>query len=214
MDKTLVVMTAASVGYALGSIPFGYIVGKMRGVDLRKVGSGNIGATNAGRALGLRWFFIVFALDVLKGLIPVLTAWWLGPMLLGSTELSPDLMLIAGVGALAGHLFPVWLGFKGGKAVATGLGVMTGLCPPAAAAALLVFILVLLAWRYISLSSILAAIVAAPAFVIFTGGETWTAPFFGRFLLFVAAGLLIVWRHRSNLKRLAAGTEPKVGRLA
>ena len=190
------------VAYLVGAIPFGYLIGRLRGVDLFKVGSGNIGATNAGRVLGRKFGILVFVLDLLKGVGPVVAA--------GFAESESVNALRAGAAALAflGHLFPIWLGFRGGKGVATGLGAVSVLAPIPAAAAFATWIVVMLASRTVSLAS-LAAVVA-----LVLARLTQPAPFSSDelpitlFLLFGAA--VVTVKHRSNIGRLRAGTESQL----
>jgi len=205
-----------AAAYLAGSISFALLIGKMRGVDIRKHGSGNVGATNAGRVLGRKWGILCFVLDVAKGALPVAIAgvvmdvtsradlgaeawWWLG----------------VAVAAVVGHMFPVWLKFKGGKGVATGLGVLLGFWPLltlAAVVAAVVWIAMMLAFRIVSLASMIASMTLPPAVAIIgrMRGSEWAdlLPF-----LIVTATLagLVVIRHRSNVKRLLAGEEPTVG---
>jgi len=208
--------TAMLLGaYLLGSVPFGLLIAAGYGLDLRKVGSGNIGATNLSRALGRRWAYVCFVLDLAKGLLPVLAAGvWLGD-LTGTTGLLARLAV--GCAAVIGHVFPAYLRFKGGKGVATSFGVAVGFWPYytiCAAVALLVWIIFVLIWRYVSLASLAAAVafpvVLISAIVLAPGwrfAELWP-------LLVVATGIpiLVFVRHRQNIKRLLAGTEDKVFR--
>jgi glycerol-3-phosphate acyltransferase PlsY len=199
------------VAYCLGSIPFGLLVGLSRGVDPRTQGSGNIGATNLGRILGGRFFALVFSLDLLKGLLPVLVAGWL----LGwkATSVANCLLWMGvGVAAILGHLFSLFLKFKGGKGVATSTGVALGLYPyytiPALIAAA-VFLLAFKAWRYVSLASMVGALAFALAYIVLGVALGW--PILSSqlpLLIFVLAiCCMIIWKHRSNLARLAARTE-------
>lgn len=182
--------------YLVGSLPFGYWVGKARGVDLFAVGSGNIGATNAGRVLGRSFGLLVFLLDFLKGAGPVAVAGWLGG--------ADWLRAATAAAAFLGHLFPVTLGFRGGKGVATGLGAVTVLVPIPAALALVAWLIALLVGRWVSLASVVAVVVLAVGTVIV--GASWPV------LLFVVIGsLFVVVKHRANLRRLAAGTENRIG---
>ncbi len=205
------------VAYGCGSVPFGLLIGRARGVDVRKAGSGNIGATNVGRVLGRKWGALCFALDVIKGGGPVLAAGlvlgWTGAAHLGPRQTWQWLAIAAA--AMLGHVFPVWLKFRGGKGVATGLGVMLGLWPaltlPGVAAGL-TWLLFASCLRYVSLASIMAALLL-PFYVLVEAtlrgqGPGATAP-----LLIVTGlmALLIVLRHRGNLRRLAAGTESRLG---
>ena len=146
-----------SLGYLIGAIPFGYLVFRqVKGIDIRTVGSGNIGATNVGRLLGFRYFLLVFALDVLKGFVPTFGV----PLVLEKLGTSPpaELPVFVAMAAILGHNFPVYLGFKGGKGVATSLGALLALDPIACAAAAAGFFLVFLPTRYVSLSSIAGAL--------------------------------------------------------
>ena len=203
------------VAYLLGSIPFGLIVGKSKGVDPRKAGSGNIGATNVGRLLGKKFFAIVFVLDLLKGLLPMLAAAYI---LRGLDEGTRKYLLWLAVGfaAIAGHMFSVFLGFKGGKGVATSTGVLLGLWPYYTIPGLVgaaVWVITFKVWRYVSLSSILGSVAFAVAYAVIGIALGWGV--FGTQLpllifAFTMAGL-IVFKHRSNIARLRAGTELRAG---
>lgn len=229
-----------AIAFLAGSIPFGFIIGKAKGVDLRTVGSKNIGATNLGRTLGRKYFFLCFFLDMLKGLIPTMAAGWQMGVL---GEFSPppaDAWWWLGVMAASvlGHMFTPWLGFKGGKGVATGLGAMLGVFPALgipAVGTLVVFLIVLGLWRYVSAASVTAA-ASLPAWTWYTHQQQKTflerriasqplhdqtsasdidamVPFGGWPFVLVAAALaaLVIYKHRANIARLAAGTEPKIG---
>jgi len=190
--------------YLLGSIPFGYLAGRLCGVDIRTKGSGNIGATNALRVLGKKWGYAVFLLDFLKGLAPVIVADQWGTYAGVFPASAPG--ALAGLCALLGHSFPVWLGFKGGKGIASSAGVMVALFPAAFLICLGVWILVFTTSRYVSVASIAGAI-ALPLAVLFlylTHRSDWLA-----LMVSVVMCLLAVWRHRSNIARLRAGTEPR-----
>ncbi|MDB5322972.1 MAG: plsY [Phycisphaerales bacterium] len=203
------------IAYVLGSIPFGLIVGLANGIDPRKAGSGNIGATNIGRLLGGRFFAIVFTLDFLKGLLPTLAASWLvhrsGDTLLWSIYL---LWLAVGFAAILGHMFSLFLGFKGGKGVATSTGVLVGVFPDytlAAIAVVVVWGIFFAASRTVSLASIVGAVAFPIVYVavsLLRGqpvlGERWPLLAFC-----VLVALMVVWKHRGNIARLRAGTEPK-----
>ena len=184
------------LGYFIGSIPNGLIFGKMIwNVDLREKGSGNIGATNAWRVLGKKAGLLVFALDFLKGVIPVLLA---------STFIGlPWSMVIAGLAAIAGHVFSIFTAFQGGKAVATGLGVITILMPNVALIVFVTWLIIVLITRYVSLGSIVASILVPILAVVFKYPGAFL--YFGTF-----AATLIVLRHRPNIKRLLSGTENKI----
>ena len=187
--------------YFLGSIPFGLLLTRAFGRgDVRKVGSGNIGATNVARAAGLLAGVFTLVLDVAKGA---------GAVLL-SEKLSNDSatwMMIAAFAVLLGHCFPVWLKFKGGKGVATAAGIFLVLSPLACLAAVILFVLVVVFWRYVSLGSVSAA-AAMPLLIYLLWEPRHAAPPAVTFGV-VAIALLIVYKHRSNLRRLLEGAEPK-----
>jgi glycerol-3-phosphate acyltransferase PlsY len=189
------------IAYLFGSIPFGLILGKLFGrKDVRKTGSGNIGATNVVRAVGLAAGVLTLILDVAKGAAAVLLC----------AKLSNDSatwMMIAALGALVGHCYPVWLGFKGGKGVATAAGVFLVLCPAAFLGSIIVFILVVLLWRFVSLGSIAAA--GAMPLLIYLFWAPHHAPPLVIMLGTLAAVLLIAYKHNGNLQRLVEGVEPK-----
>ena len=192
------------LGYLLGSIPSGYLAGRWcKGIDLRELGSGSTGATNVLRQVGKGPALVVFVIDVAKGAIAVLLA---GSLTEGAA-LSDWLQVLAGLAALAGHIWPVWLGFKGGKAVATGLGLFLGLAWPVGLACFGIFLTTLSMFRIVSLSSVVAAI-SLP--LLMAAGTNGTA----KLVVALVAMALVVWRHRSNLQRIKAGTEPKIGQKA
>lgn len=180
--------------YLLGSIPTGLLLSKALGVDIRAAGSGNIGATNVYRTLGRKVGIMTLVGDCLKGLVPVLVARHLG--------FAEAWVAAAGLAAFLGHVYTVFLGFKGGKGVATALGVFLGISPMAVLVALGVFAAALLRWRYVSLGSILAAAVMPAAVALIERKPTVVA-------LTVAIALLVIWKHRENIARLRAGTESK-----
>jgi glycerol-3-phosphate acyltransferase PlsY len=200
--------------YVIGATPSGVIIARTRGINLRKVGSGSVGATNVARALGRPWGYLCFLMDLGKGFAPVLLAGFLihthddTP-----TVLQQGLLLGTGFGAIAGHVFSFWLRFRGGKGVATALGVVLGIYPYftlAGLAALGVWIVVTLASRYVSLGSIAAAVTFFPLFVAFNwwrACEVWALGAFA-----AAMAVLIIIRHRTNIRRLLKGTENKIGR--
>ena len=187
--------------YLLGSIPFGLLLTKTFGRgDVRKVGSGNIGATNVARAAGLLAGVFTLVLDAAKGAGAVLLAERL-------SNDSATWMMIAAFAALLGHCFPVWLKFKGGKGVATAAGIFLVLSPVACFGAVVLFVLVVIFWRYVSLGSVSAA-AAMPLLIYFLWAPHHAPPpsvTFGA----VAAALLIIYKHRGNLQRLLEGAEPK-----
>ena len=201
--------------YLLGAVPFGFLIAAGHGIDLRKVGSGNIGATNLSRALGKKWAYVCFVLDLAKGLLPTLAAGiWLGDIA-GTRTQGLLAQLTVGCAAIIGHIFPVYLKFKGGKGVATSFGVAIGFWPyytVCAAVALAVWVIFVLIWRYVSLASLAGAVAFPAAFIsaiaILPGwrfAELWP-------LSIVAVGIpvLVFIRHRENIARLLAGTESKV----
>ena len=189
------------VAYLLGSIPFGLILTKLLSAkDVRQHGSGNIGATNVSRVAGPVAGILTLLLDALKGAAAV---WLAGHF----TAHSARWMVLAGVAALVGHCFPVWLRFNGGKGVATALGVFVLLCPIAALAGFTLFLLIFVFWRYISLASITAA-AAMPLLIYFLWAPPHAPPLAVTFgALFAAA--LVIYKHRTNLQRLLSGSEPK-----
>jgi glycerol-3-phosphate acyltransferase PlsY len=190
-----------ALGYFLGSIPFGLILAKLfGGSDVRSAGSGNIGATNVARVVGPTAGILTLLLDTGKGACAV----WLAGRY---TDHSAAATMLAGLAALIGHCFPVWLKFKGGKGVATALGVYLMLAPLAVLAAVAFFVAVVLAWRYVSLGSISAA-AAMPLLVYFLWAPGHAPPLVVTFGTLIAAALIII-KHDANLQRLMDGTEPK-----
>ena len=204
--------------YLLGAVPFGFLIGKARGKDLRLLGSGNIGATNATRMLGKKWGIICLLLDVLKGLLPMLLVPLLGLIKQDSQSLRLALWLLVGCAAVLGHVFPIYLKFKGGKGVATSLGIVLGLWPYYTLCGLGVFaiwLITLLIWRYVSLSSILAA-VSFPVLLLLSillidDGRWNFAQLWPLMMMAVLMALLVVLRHRDNIRRLFEGSETKIG---
>ncbi len=197
---TLWLFTIA-IAYLLGSIPFGYLlVRTFRKQDIRSIGSGNIGATNVVRSGAKGLGIATLLLDLGKAFLAVIIARHLAPNTFG-------LAVIAAVAAILGHIFPVWLGFRGGKGVASGLGAFLALTWPSAVATLLVFLLVVALTRYVSLASILAA-ASFPIFAFYFVPERTPAVIFG--LLFIP--LLIIAKHHANIRRLLSGTENRFGR--
>ncbi|HSU18784.1 MAG TPA: glycerol-3-phosphate 1-O-acyltransferase PlsY [Acidobacteriaceae bacterium] len=194
-----------AIAYLLGSIPFGYILVRLfRKEDIRTTGSGNIGATNVVRSGAKGLGILTLVLDLLKGVAAVLIARHLAP---GTPGFPSDLAVLAGVAAVIGHIFPVWLGFKGGKGVATALGVFLALAPFAAVCSLGVFIAVFAFTRYVSLASILAA-VFLPLFAMLLMPDR--SPIFIGGVIFLA--LLVIAKHRANIARLMSGTESRFGK--
>ena len=199
---------AVLAGYLIGAVPFGYLVARVfKGIDIRTSGSGNIGATNVGRVLGRGYGWAVLILDLLKGLLPTL----LFPRLTAgpSGEISPDLAVLVGLAAILGHTFPVYLKFRGGKGVATSLGVVLALDPISCALAVLVFVLVVLGTRYVSLGSLLGAAGFAVAHFVRTPNPIRREHIAMTLFTVAVVGLMVV-RHRSNIARLRQGTENRV----
>ncbi len=188
--------------YLLGSLPFGFLIARARGVDLRKVGSGNIGATNVFRTVGKPWGLLCFGLDFMKGL---LAAGLLPGLFAGvPASLGPEnAALLGGAAVIAGHNWPVWLKFKGGKGIATSAGVLAAVAPYALLGGLAVWLLTLKLSRMVSLASILAALTVTLCGWIFYRGHLWTA------LVLSLLGILAVVRHRSNITRILKGEEHK-----
>jgi glycerol-3-phosphate acyltransferase PlsY len=209
-----ILLTAGA--YLLGSIPFGLLIAKAHGKDIRSIGSGNIGATNVSRALGRKWAYVCFTLDALKGLIPMLVARpFVLQLPLSSYATGTWLWLSVGCAAILGHVFPIYLIFKGGKGVATSFGVALGLWPYFTLCALVVIVVwiaVVLIWRYVSLASIAAAI-AFPLVLILAISiiPSWDFNYLWP-LLAVATliPLFVIFRHRENINRLIAGTENRI----
>lgn len=191
MNQALVLVVA----YLLGSIPFAYLAGRLNGVDLRTVGSGNLGATNVFRTLGRTVGIVVMVLDIAKGAAAVLIAQWV----VG----GPWWPIAAGALAIIGHVFPVWTGFKGGKGVAVGAGALVGLVPAASGVLIVLWLLIVVLTRYVSVASIVCALAAAPLAWAF--GAPWS------YVGFIAlAGLFVIIKHRENITRLLAGTENRI----
>jgi glycerol-3-phosphate acyltransferase PlsY len=182
------------VGYLCGSIPFGLLLTRAAGLgDVRKIGSGNIGATNVLRTGNKGLAAATLVLDALKGTIPAVVA----------TRYGADAGALAGFGALLGHLFPVWLGFKGGKGVATYLGVLIGLAWKVALIFAAVWLVMAFLFRYSSLAALTACVVA-PVALYLTGQPEFA-------LAFLVMSALVFYKHRANIERLMAGTESKIG---
>ena len=213
-------LTLVPISYVLGSLPFGLWVGLSKGIDPRKAGSGNIGATNLGRLLGGKFFAIVFTLDFFKGLLPTLAASWV----VHHSGETPQariylLWLLVGFAAIVGHMFSLFLRFKGGKGVATSAGVMVGVFPDytiAAGFVILVFLVCFYLSRIISLSSMAGAVLFPVIFVgiSFLRGQDVLGARWPLLALAVLVAVMVLWKHRSNIKRLRAGTEPRFGKTA
>ena len=205
---TFAIVVIAS--YLLGSIPFGYLAGRMAGIDIRNCGSGNVGATNVIRTLGKSYGYPVFALDFLKGLGAVKMSILIATRM--QSEWNPPEMfgIVAAISSVLGHSFPLWLRFKGGKGVATSAGALFGLAPVAVLVGVAIWMVTFWLTRYVSVASIAAA-AALPLVILVT---TWLSRTTGKLLFFssVCLAAVVIWRHRSNLSRLIHGTEPRFNR--
>ncbi len=196
MTLMIVVILAA---YLIGAIPFALLIGRIKGVDIRQVGSGNVGATNVFRSVGKGWGVLTFVCDVLKGFLPaILFPLWAT----GGIEQPETAGLLYGCAAIAGHNWPVYLRFKGGKGVATSAGVLLGVAPPAVGIGLAVWVLLFAVFRYVSLASIGAAAAIPAAGWWLYGSDNRVVP-----IVLTVLGLLVIWRHRTNIQRLLNGTE-------
>jgi len=189
MEALLVIFS-----YLLGSVPSGLIIGKLSGLDVRKAGSGNIGATNLARLLGKKIGLLTLVADTAKGLIPILLAQEIG--------LSDPISALVGIAAFLGHVYPIFLKFKGGKGVATGFGVLLGLAPLATTILLLIFAAVAVMTRIVSLSSMVSAVAAPLVLWLFYYSPTYI-------IMAALIAIMIVFRHYANIQRLLNGTEPR-----
>jgi len=205
--------------YLLGSIPFGLIIAKAHGKDIRSTGSGNIGATNVGRVLGKKWGYICFALDVLKGLVPMLAVMPFTSPISVETQTEKIIILFlwlaVGCAAILGHVFPIYIKFKGGKGVATSFGIALGLWPYytiCAVIAILIWLAVVILWKYVSLASIAAAVTFPIALIamIFIRADWQFVTLWPLLIPAFAIPVLVILRHRENIKRLRSGTEHKI----
>ncbi len=189
-------------GYLLGSLPSGYLAGRwIRDIDLRKIGSGSTGATNVLRHVGKWPALIVFLIDVSKGAIPVLAA---------KTLLLNDYWQVtAGLAALTGHIWPIWLNWKGGKAVATGLGMLLGLAWQVGIGCFGIFLTVLSLSKIVSLSSIISSLSLPFLMLLSFHGNNFRLAYLALSIVTMA---MVLWRHRSNFKRLLSGNEPRIGK--
>jgi len=194
MDKVLLCVAA----YLFGAIPFGLLVAKSRGVNIREHGSGNIGATNVFRVIGKGWGIFTFTLDALKGFIPA----FVFPQLIG---LGAEWGVLFGIVAILGHSFPVYLKFKGGKGVATSAGMLLGVAPLAVGVGFTCWVICMVLSRYVSLSSIVAAVAVAVTVWIQDKGLVIN-------IALTILSMLIIWLHRANIKRLLNGTENRFGK--
>jgi glycerol-3-phosphate acyltransferase PlsY len=203
-------LAVCCLGYLFGSFPAGYFAGRIAGVDIRSFGSGNIGATNVLRALGKTWGYTVFFVDAFKGFAAVRIAFFLAEHLAFARAHAVYFAILAAVMCVVGHSFPIWLGFKGGKGVATSAGAVFGLNPLAAVVIFLVWVVVFEITRYVSVASL----VAAPALPVTVALLIHWKKIEGYGLLYFSTvlAILVVWRHRSNFSRLLKGTEQRFTR--
>lgn len=199
MDLLQFILGLIIISYLIGSIPFGYIVARLKGIDVRQYGSGNIGATNVGRVLGKGYGVAVYILDLAKGFIPV--------YFVSKLFDHPFPMVICGLAAILGHVFPIYLRFKGGKAVATSCGVFLWLAPLALLIAVATWVVIILCFRYVSLGSIVGALTLIIAIIILGHDPFGSGKYLTAFASLVS--LIVIIRHRSNIKRLLTGCEPK-----
>jgi glycerol-3-phosphate acyltransferase PlsY len=210
MSIPMIVSLCIAAAFLCGSVPFGYWAGKLKGLDIRQHGSGNIGATNVIRVCGKGIGIPVFILDMIKGLVPVLLPSWM----LAGTEVTGSLLsaaaVVCGLAAILGHMFTPWLGFKGGKGVATAAGVLLGIAPIAMLVALGAWLLFFFTSRYVSLASMAAAIAVPVTMAVqMATAKSWDGVLLGFGILLA---ILVVVRHRANIQRLMAGTESRVGK--
>lgn len=191
--------------YLIGSIPFGFLITKIvKGVDIRQYGSGNPGATNVGRLLGKPYGILVFILDMLKGFLPV---FFFDRLFAGADHSLA--VILCGLGVICGHTFPIFLGFKGGKAAATGCGVFLWLAPLPLFISLAVWLIAVSVSRYISLGSMLASMSLVACLMILGRDPIGQGLYLTLFSIFIS--ILIIVRHKSNIKRILDGTESKIG---
>ena len=204
MNDYLVPLVWILAAYLIGGVPFGFLIGKARGVDVRTVGSKNIGATNVFRTVGKGWGLVAFVLDVLKGLLPTLAAKYLGPV--GEFRYLP---LAVGVACVVGHMLTPYMKFKGGKGVATAFGMLLGLVPALVGVAFALFAVVFALSHFISLGSCTAALfLAVGVWFRWLGCEGRAN--LPQAALITAMALFVVWKHRSNIARLVRGSENKI----
>ncbi|MBK8090424.1 MAG: glycerol-3-phosphate 1-O-acyltransferase PlsY [Verrucomicrobiaceae bacterium] len=209
MTITTTLVASAVCGYLCGSLPFGYWAGKLRGIDIRQHGSGNIGATNVIRVLGKPIGIPVFLLDMLKGWLPVTLArsWMSG------VDASPQMLstaaVIAGFCAVLGHMFTFWLQFKGGKGIATTAGVLLGISAAGFIGGWIAWLVVFFATKYVSLASIAAALAVPSSMALMMWREQrWDGVLLG---FGIVVMILAIVKHRANIQRLLAGTENRAG---
>ncbi len=189
------------LGYLFGSFPSGYLAGRIvKGIDIRSLGSGSTGATNVLRHIGKRAAIAVFLLDLFKGVLSILLAKYL--------LLNDSWQVAIGLSTLIGHIWPIWLNWKGGKAVATGLGIFLGLSWQVGLATLGIFIIMIALFRIVSLASLSAALALPLIMFLSFSTSNFSLPFL---IISLLAMTLVVWRHRENIVRLIKGKEPRIG---
>ena len=203
------------LGFLLGSIPFGLLMGKIKGIDIRQHGSGNIGATNVFRTLGKQLGITCLLLDFTKGLVPVLIAKnMVEPMMAEQQFTAQSIEVLTALASIMGHNYSPWIGFKGGKGIATTAGVITALMPFGLLLLILIWTIFTFTTKYVSVGSIAAA--ASLPILVITGSAfhgklangTWNKPLF---IFSLIAAILAIWKHRANIARLKAGTENRIG---
>jgi len=203
-SEVILWLGAGTVSYLVGAVPTGLLTGLAKGVDIRKIGSGNIGATNVLRALGKGWGLFTLVIDALKGLVPVLLFPLVAEKITGRVQAS-ELSLLCGALAIMGHNWPVYLRFKGGKGVATSTGALVGLAPWCALAGFGVWLIVFLSTRYVSLASISAAVAICVLAWVTTMKDGFVLP-----LVLTLLAIILIWKHRENIGRLLRGNENRI----
>ncbi len=198
MSDSMLLFVCPLVGYLLGTIPTGLLIGLSQGIDVRTRGSGNIGATNVARVIGAKWGMVTLVADMLKGLVPVLLARYLA----ANTGMGTVVVSLTGFFAVAGHCFSAFLGFRGGKGVATAVGVFLATCPLAVAGAFLVFFASMKKWSIVSVASLLSSL-SMPIFIYFI------CPVISFEIMALAIAAVIWFKHTDNIKRLLQGTEKR-----
>jgi acyl phosphate:glycerol-3-phosphate acyltransferase len=209
MSLDWIIAALVAAAYLLGAIPSAYLIARTRGVDIRKVGSGNVGATNVFRSVSKGLGIVTFVADVLKGFVPAFVFPRLAAALVHGTAADVGQLpaVLFAAAAVAGHNWPVYLRFKGGKGVATSAGALLGMAPAAAGLGVLVWAAVFAGSRYVSVASIAAAVLVAAAAWWLYRGAGLVLP-----VALTILSLVIIWRHKSNIQRLAAGTEHRFGK--
>ncbi|MCA8999774.1 MAG: glycerol-3-phosphate 1-O-acyltransferase PlsY [Planctomycetaceae bacterium] len=208
MSDSLSLLLSAVLAWLVGSIPFSLLIAKwIAGIDLREHGSRNVGATNVARTVGAKWGLAALVFDAIKGILPVVLLPLVFPV---PTEWMTHQRVLCGVAAILGHMFPPWLGFRGGKGVATSLGIVAVLSPWSTLVAFISFVVTFAGSRIVSLSSIVAALAFAVSQLLRFGNDLWTAATWSMGVFSIAIPAMIIFRHRTNLGRLWRGEEPKL----